>query len=208
MPIWEEEGREPTEEEMQAYDEEFQATYKPSGCQPIAYEEIFNSGGQAEWESFDAEFGDALQEMEERMESHPDVIAHRDGIRACVEETGAEFLTEQDAYEYFEEQMSAAGLGWEDQPDPFEGLDTTGFTEEDYDRIWQESANQLLPADKLAALAELQASEIATAVAIRDCGGGWEAEMRELADVRIEIEKEFLAENADRLAEFEGVFGN
>ncbi len=208
VPIWEEEGREPTDEEMQAYDEEYQANYNPTGCEPVAYEEIYNSGGEADYETFDAEFGDALQEMEQRMESNPDVIAYRDIIRACVEETGAEFITEQEAYEYFEEQMNAAGLGWEDQPDPFEGLDTTDFTDEDYERIYQESANQLLPADQLATLAELQATEIATAVAIRDCGGGWEAEMRELADIRIEIEKDFLADNADRLAEFEGVFGN
>lgn len=208
VPIWEEEGREPTEEELQAYDEEFQANYTPTGCEPIAYETIYNAGNQADWETFDAEFGDALQEMEQRMESHPDVIAYRDELRTCVEATGAEYITEQEAYEYFEEQLNAAGLGWEDQPDPFEGLDTSEFTDEDFERIWQESANQLLPADQLAELAELQATEIATAVAIRDCGGGWEAEMQALADVRIEIEKEFLAENADRLAEFEGVFGN
>lgn len=210
IPIWEQEGREPTEEEMMAFDEEMMANYQPSGCEPTAYEEIYNegSGGEDTYRAFDAEFGRELEELEQRMDSHPDAIAYRDRVRACIEEQGIEYLTEEDAWQHFEAEMNAAGLGWEDQPDPFEGIDTSDFTEEDYERIWRESQNQLLPADQLAALAEIQATEIATAVAVRECGGGWEAEQRELAGIRIELEEEFLAANADRLAEFEGVFGN
>lgn len=209
VPIWEEEGREPTEEEIEAYDREWQENYDPSGCEPVAYEELYNgSAGEADWQAFDAEFGAALAELDERMESHPDVIAYRDEVRTCVEAKGLEFITDQDAYEYFEQALNDAGLGWQDEADPFEGIDTTGFTDEDYNRVWEESQRQLLSPEKLTALAEVQEHEIATAVALSECGGGWENEMVELASVRIELEEEFLAENADRLAEFEGVFGN
>lgn len=205
IPIWEIEERDPTDEEIEAYD----ANYEPTGCLNIAYEEIFASGpGEGDWEKFDEEFGEALNEMEERMESHPEVIAYQDEVRSCVEDRGVEYLTEEDSYQYFEAELEAAGLGWDSQPDPFEGIDTTDFTDEDYERIWQESQTKLLPADQLEALGELQALEIETAVAIRECGGGWENEQEALADVRIELEEEFLAANADRLAEFEGTFGS
>ena len=206
VPIWEIEEREPTEEEIEAYD----ANYEPTGCLNVAYEEIYESGpgGQGDWEAFDQEFGAALEEMEARMESHPAVIEYRADVRSCVEDRGVEYLTEQDSYEYFESEMNAAGLGWENQPDPFEGIDTSQFTDEDFERIWQESQSKLLPADQLEALGKLQAIEIETAVAIRDCGGGWQKEQEALAEVRVEIEEEFLEANADRLAEFEGTFGS
>jgi hypothetical protein len=210
VPVWEEEGREPTEEEIIAFEEEFQENYNPTGCEPMAFEEIYNEGAGDEdrYQEFDRAFGQALQEMEQRLESHPDVIAYREGVRECVEAKGIEYRTEEDVYQYFENELNAAGLGWENQPDPFEDLDTSDFTDEDFERIWRESQNQLLPADQLEALAELQAVEIATATAVRECGGGWQAEQRELAEVRIELEEQFLVDNADRLAEFEGVFGN
>lgn len=209
-PVWEEEGREPTQEEMEAFDQEWQDNYVPSGCEPVASEEIYNNGEgeQAQYEEFDAEFGEVLREMEQRMDSHPDVIAFRDDIRVCVEERGLEFLTEEDAYFHFEQELNTAGLGWESEGDPFEGIDTSEFTDEDFERIWMESQSQLLSPEKLEALAEVQTNEIGTAVALQECGGGWENEQAALQSVRIELEEEFLATNADRLAEFEGVFGN
>lgn len=209
-PAWEEEGREPTQEEMEAFDQEWQENYTPSGCEPVASDAIYNNGdgAQAQYEEFDAEFGEVLREMEERMESHPDVIAFRDDIRVCVEERGLEFLTDQESYQHFEQELNTAGLGWEDEQDPLEGIDTTDFTDEDYERAWIESQKQLLSPEKLVALGEVQANEIATAVALQECGGGWQNEQAGLQSVRIELEEEFLATNADRLAEFEGVFGN
>lgn len=209
VPIWEEEGREPTDEEMEAFDQEWQDNYVPTGCEPVAYEEIYNDGnGQEQYETFDAEFGEAMVEMEERMESHPDVIAFRAEVRACVEESGAEYLSDNEAYEYFEAELAAAGLSWEDEEDPFADLDTSGFTDEDFQRVYEEFEQQPMAPEKLAALAEVQAAEIAAAVALRECGGGWNNEAEALQDVRIELEEEFLAANADRLAEFEGVFGS
>lgn len=196
------------EENEAAMNDFFENEYVPSGCEPVAYEEIYEDGGQEQWGAFDEAFGGALEEMEERFESHPDVVAYRADVQACVEERGLEYLTENDAYEHFEGVLNDAGLGWESEVDPFEGIDTSDFTDEDFERVWQESQRQLLSPDKLEALAEVQETEIATAMAIRECGGGWQAEQAELASVRIEMEEEFLAANADRLAEFEGVFGN
>jgi len=208
VPVWEEEGREPTDEEMDAFFEDYEDNYVPSGCEPIAYEEIYSGGDQAQFEAFDQAFGDLFEELDERMESHPDVIAYRDEVRICVEEKGLEYLDQEDAYEYFNDKLEAADLGWEAIGDPLEGVDTSDFTDEDFERVFREFETQMLPADKLAALAEIQADEVATAVALTDCGGGWNNEIATLQDVRIELEEEFLAANADKLAEFEGVFGS
>lgn len=209
VPVWEEEGREPTDEEIEAFSDDYEANYVPSGCQNIAYEEIFSGGEeQAQFEEFDEAFGDLWEELEARFESDPEVIAFRADVRSCVEDAGIEYLTEEEAWDYFNDELTAAGLGWENFSDPLEDVDTTDFTEEDFERAYQEAQNQQLPADKLEALAEVQANEIATAVTIRDCGGGWQGEAAALQDVRIALEEDFLAENADKLADFEGVFGN
>lgn len=210
VPIWDEEGREPTDEEMDAFFEDYEANYEPSGCQNIAYEEIYNGGfgDNGQYEAFDEVFGEALEEMYQRMESHPDVIAYRDEVRLCVEEKGLTYLSEEDAYEFFENELEAAGLGWESAGDPFEGIDTSDFTDEDFERVYREFENQPMAPEKLEALAEVQANEIAAAVASDECGGGWQNEQAALQSIQIQLEEEFLAANADKLAEFEGVFGN
>lgn len=210
VPVWEEEGREPSDEEMDAFFADYEENYVPSGCQNIAYEEIYNGGafGGEGQQDFDEVFGEALEEMYERMESHPEVIAYRDDVQACVEEQGLTYLTEEDAYEFFENELEAAGLGWDATGDPFEGIDTSDFTDEDFERIYREFENQPMAPEKLEALAEVQTSEIAAAVAANDCGGGWKNEQAALHSVRIQLEEEFLAANADKLADFEGVFGN
>ncbi len=199
-----------TDEENQAIvDDYYENEYAPTGCEPVAYEEIYSSGeDQKEFEAFDEAFGDYWTELDERMESHPEVIAYRSEVRTCVEDRGVEYLEEQEAWEFFTAELEAAGLGWEATGDPFEGLDTSDFSDEDFDRIYQEFENQTLPADKLAALAEIQAAEISVAVAISECGGGWQTEMTALGPIRVELEEEFLTANADQLAEFEGVFGD
>lgn len=211
VPLWEEEGREPTDEEMDAFFEDYEANYVPTGCQNIAYEEIYNGGlggDEGQYEAFDEVFGEALEEMYERMNSHPDVIAYRDAVRVCVEEQGLTYLSQEDAYQYFEDELDAAGLGWDVVGDPLADVDTSEFTDEDYDRAYREFENQTLAPDKLTALAAVQANEIAIAVAANECGGGWQKEQEALHSVQVELEEEFMAANADKLAEYEGVFGN
>lgn len=208
VPLWEEEGREPTEEEMDAIFAEAEANYVPSGCENISYEEVYNGGGDGQFEAFEEIFGEALDELYERLESHPDVIAYRADVQTCVEEQGLTYLSEEDAWEFFENELNAAGLGWDAAGDPFEGIDTSDFTDEDFERVYREFENQPMAPDKLEALAEVQANEIAAAVAANDCGGGWQNEQAALHSVQVELEEEFLAANADKLAEFEGVFGN
>lgn len=215
-PPWFEEGREPTPEEEQAFFEEQEANYVPSGCEPVAYEEIFNSGDgfgfdEEAAQRLDEEFGDAFAEMEERMMSHPDVMAYDDEVRSCIEGQGLEYFSQVDGggpWEYFEGLLEDAGLGYESFEDPLEGLDFENMTEEEIDEAYRTASEAPLPDDQLAALAELQELEISTALAERECGGGWEQRERALQSVRIEMEQQFLDDNADRLAEFEGVFGS
>jgi hypothetical protein len=205
---FEEEGREPTEEEMAEMDA-FWETFQPSGCQNEAYETLAYPGGglgeedEARYQAFDEEFGDAMEEMWERIEASPELIAHREQVETCVTEKGYDYLVDDEMYQYFEEKMNESGLRW---IDPLEGVDTTNFTEEDFERAYREAETRTLPPDQLAILAELQAEEIGMAVATFECGGGWEGEMKIRDELRIEMERQFLEDNADRLAEYEGVF--
>ena len=93
-----------SEEENQAImDDYYENEYVPTGCETTAYEEIYNGGAdQQQYEAFEAAFGDWWQQLDERMESHPDVIAYHADVRACVEEAGVEYLTDEDAWEYFQ----------------------------------------------------------------------------------------------------------
>ncbi len=141
------------------------------------------------------------------MQSHPEVVAYRARVEACIGERGYRYFSRQegdDEWMYFEQKLEDAGLGWSD---PFEGVDTTGWTEEEWEAAWEEHQDRPLPPEQLAVLAELQEEEIGMAVAYDECGGGWMHEEEVLAPIRIEIERQFLEDHADALAPYEGVFG-
>lgn len=202
---WEEEGREPTEEEMAEMDAFFE-DFEPTGCQNEAFEEAFGGGFDNELgQQFEEEFGDLLTDMYERMEASPEVVDHRAEVEACVEGKGFEYLTDETAWEHFSEQLNALG----DQIyDPLSGVDTTGWTDEQFQAAYEEAQTRTLPQETLDLLAEVQADEIATAVALFECGGGWQNEQELFDEIRIDLEQQFLEENREQLAAYEGIFGD
>ena len=202
MFVFEEEGREPTEEELEEVNQFYENDYVPSGCQEKAYENP-GSGDQAQYQEFDEEFGDVMNDMYERIEASPEVVAYRSEVQACVEAKGFEYLSANDGsqYEYFQEKMDDVGVSF---VDPLEGVDTEGWTDEQFQQAYENAETSTLPADMLAALGQLQAEEIETAVVHFECGATWQSESKIYDEVRIELEKQFLEDNADALAEIPG----
>ncbi len=205
---WEEEGRDPTDAEIEEMNRFWEEEYVPTGCQNEAYESTNGNNGfgpdeeiYGQWEE---EFGTLMEDMYERVQASPELIEYRAGVEACVSEKGFDYLVQDEMYTYFENKMQEIGL---DYQDPLEGVDTTDFTDEDFQAAYEEYQNKPLPADQLALLAEVQTEEVGMAVAGFDCGGGWENESKVTDRVRIELERQFLIDNADGLAEYEGVFG-
>lgn len=202
---FEEEGRAPTDEEIAEMDAAFE-DFQPTGCQNEAFEQAFNGGGDNElFQQFDDEFGDLLNDLFQRMEASAEVVDHRAEVEACVEGKGFEYLTDENAWEHFSEQLNSVG---EEIYDPLAGVDTTGWTDEQFEAAYEEAQTRTLPQETLDLLAEVQADEIATAVAVFECGGGWQNEQELFDEIRIDLEQEFLDENRDQLAGYEGVFGD
>ncbi len=197
---FEEEEREPTEEEM----EEMERNYVATGCEPVAYEEVYTQGGEEQFQAFDDEFGDLLEEMFQRAEASPEIVEFRAEVQACVLDKGFEYLGMEEAYQFFEQKMEAAGLNG----DPFSNIDFENLSDEEIDQAFQDAQNKPLPPDQLAALAEVQDEEIGMAVAAVECGGGARNEANVFNDLRVEMENQFLEDNKERLAQYEGVFSN
>lgn len=200
---WESEEREPTREEIDAMNEWWEENHVP-GCMEKSSREVFEVDDEVH-QKFDEEFGDLLSEAYERLEASPEVVAYRAEVAACVNERGFEYASSDEPFMYFEQKLDDAGLGWSD---PLEGIDTTGWTDEQFEAAYREYETRTLPPDQLAALAELQREEIDMAVAIHECGGGWQNEQEILDPLRIEMERQFLEDNRDRLAPYEGIFGD
>jgi len=179
-----------TEEEM----DEFFSNWQPTGCWAEAEQDVFS--GQA----FFAEFGDAFDDMFERAEADPRIIAIEVEWSACMADAGYTFSAMNEMYEYFSQRMDEI-VTW---PEPdfgedFEEPDFDNMTEEELDAYFAEQEAFWQPQYDEAELKALNDEEIATAIANRDCSVDsedvWQAVMAEL-------EQQFLDENRDALEAF------
>ncbi len=187
-----------TDEEMEALWD----AWEPDGCQNTAWSD--NNPEQAFWE----EFGTELDDLYERVQADPRVVAALADIEACVIEAGHPWLQDEEQWEYFEEKLEGIGPDYSSPGDPLEeaGLSYESMTDAEIQAFYEDYYS--LDESDLSALAEVQAEEIAMAIAYDDCGAGWQDQEAALQEVRIELEQEWLEENADRLADFEGAAGN
>lgn len=202
-----------TEEEInQAYDDFYENVYEPTGCQNTAYEELY-SGDEVFGEGsplfeFEQEFGDELEALFERIESDPRMIAAREKLTKCVVDKGYDsYIDDDSVYDDIESRMEPiqAAQFFDPTSDISEDVLET-MTEEEFEELYNSSEGQELSADDKAILAEVQAYELGLAAAVDDCGGGyWNYQAGPMAEIRAEIEQEWLDINADRLATFEGV---
>ncbi len=185
-------------------DEEQQAVwenYEPTGCYATAYEATAD-GAEAQ---FYDEFSDDLNDLYERIDSDPRVQQLRDEAEACIVGKGFEYYDDEELWEYSETQLEGIGHDWESDPFEGTGLDPETMSDKELDLFYSE-LNQLSDEDR-EQLAEVQAAEIEMALVYLDCGAGWRASEAIYNEVRIELEEEFLAANADRIAEYEGSAG-
>ncbi len=189
------------EENDAAMEEYYNENYEPTGCESIAYQE---SSGEDSYREFDKAFGDLLQEMEERFESDPRVSARKSEITSCVAEKGFEYTDEESVYDDIEERMSSfSNNQFED--DPFDGVDPETLSDEEIDAIFADMNS--ISEEDLAKLAEVQTYELSLAAAVMDCSDGalYSYTDPELAKIRVELEQEFLDNNAEELEQFKGM---
>lgn len=183
-------------EEMEAA----MADWEPSGCQHLAYMDGPH-GPDSNVERFYQTFGDEMQTLWQRVEADPRVIDFTNEVGDCVAEKGMTWTGMENVWETFgpriEELQDAAYSS-----DPFAeaGLDPEEMTERELEEFYLEASR--LDSGQLAVLAEIQAEEIAMALAVSECSGGPLEEAKLMMSVRAEYEQKFLDENADALAEF------
>ncbi len=190
------------EENNAVMEEYYDENYEPTGCMSTAYQE---SSGEDSYQEFDKEFGDLLQEMEDRFESDPRVAARRAEVSSCVSEKGFDYTDEESVYQDLEERMGDLGNG--PMGDPFNGVDPETLTDEEIDAIFA-GMNTLSEDDKVK-LAVVQEYELGLAAAVMDCSNGALSSYVDpvLVKIRVELEQDFLDANADELARFKGTMG-
>ena len=190
------------DENNEIMEEFYNENYEPTGCMNVAYQE---SSGEDAYQEFDEAFGDLLQEMEERFESDPRVVARRSEVTSCVAEKGFDYTDEEAVYQDIEERMSSFANG--PMGDPFNGVDPETLSDEEIDAIFAE-LNGISDEDKVE-LAIVQEYELGLAAAVMDCSDGALSSYVDpvLVRIRIELEQEFLDNNADELARFKGTMG-
>lgn len=192
------------EENDEAVEAFYNEDYIPEGCYNEAWENGGFGGGD-DYEAFDNEFGDVLNELYERMESDPRVIDAKAKVETCMTEAGYSGDPDELQEAFWERTQEITN----NMPDPFEGVDFEAMSDEERDELFAEQQQQQLSDENKVLLGEIQADEIATALAMWDCNGGslYGGDSDELTAIRIELEQEFLDKHKDALAPYEGTFG-
>ena len=152
-------------------------------------------------------FGDQLDDLFLQVEADPRIVAATTEISACVADRGLVFDGDMSSvYERFSQRVSQIGGGNPFGEDPFAeaGLDPETMTEDEINDFFENLGPPRLSAEDAALLGEIQAEEIELALAVNDCGGGPRDMNGLFNEVRIEIEREFLANNAEALEAFAG----
>ena len=150
---------------------------------------------------FFIDFNDELNEMWERMEADPRIADAEAGIISCVNDRGFDYTGMSD----FEDELNTEVQQLESTID-YSAFEVPEEQVELSDEELAATFNQIppLPDESRAQLAELQEREVAVAVAVLECGGGWEAQDELYREVAADYEQEFLEENADRLEDYRG----
>lgn len=186
-----------TEEEIN----EFYETFEWTGCANVANEDDIQ-------QQFYTEFGDAMGEMYEAMEADPRIVEAQAKIEECVVGKGVEFVSEQDAWEHWEDQLSPMRdrlYGAFDEPNfgGQEDVDFEAMTDEEINDFYESLPQPELTAEDKVLLAELQQEEIAIAVANAECGGGYANQEELYSELLVEYEQRFLEDNAAALEAFQ-----
>lgn len=166
-------------------DEEGSGEWEPGGCQQEAQEA---AGGTAT--QLQAELGDELQQMYERVQADPRITEAEEGWAACMRDAGWEFSERFEVHQHLSEQMNELRQGaYDDMPD--------------FDPSEEPSEEPPEPPEPDPdALAELQAEELELAEIDWECTVEHLGEdYRVMQDVQAEYERDFIEEHRDVLEE-------
>lgn len=173
--------------------EEIFRDFEPTGCQNTAYEEIYSQG---EEQIFYETFGDQLEEMYQRIESDPRIVAEREAWSACMAEAGYPFSSQDEIYEELDRRMQPV---YESQVFPGQDLspeEIEAMSDEEREALF----NQRPEFDE-ELLAEVQEYELALAAADISCPGTSFRPSDTYFEVLGEYEQAFIDENADQIRE-------
>jgi hypothetical protein len=206
-----------TEEEIRAFEEEMDRLYMERewiGCSELGWQE---AGGFDDdvWMSFEDEFGNFWEEVDQRVQADPRFIEIQDEWRTCMADAGFEFTDQEDMWMQLDEEFTrivdwpgdegpggpaitiAPGIDLdslefvENDDGTVQWVDAAGnvYTEEDMDALWAPTFDET-------ELREFMEHEISVAVAEWDCSQGmWEQQ----GAIFTEYQNQWVAENKDAL---------
>lgn len=187
-----------SDEENSARIDEFYADYVPTGCMNTAWAQVDDNQRSNE---FYQDFGDELERLYAQVESDPRVVQFQQQARECVTAKGMQYATEEEVWMLWDEELMAL----ESEHIQYPGQD---LTEQDWERITDEELEALyqqptvMSEEGKAILAELQKQELEMAKVYTECGADQVSAMRVRFEVQVELEQQFLDDNADRLASY------
>lgn len=187
-----------TEEEMQAAFD----SYEPTGCQEIAFQEVFEEGDSA-FGIFD-EIGEQYNELFERFLADPRIVEFNREWAACIGEAGYSYASTDEAQEAVYQRVNELY-----ESASFAGA---GLTEQQMQEMSEAELEELFskpPQFDEELRAEIEAEEIAFAIASLDCGFPPPiiGEPQVYLEVRFELEQQFVDDNQelfDRYAQNQG----
>lgn len=184
-----------TDEEIDAAFQDFEF----SGCQNQSFES--EAGNQ---QAFYQEFGDEIEAMYEAMENDPRVLEVQAEVEACVTEKGVEFVSEEDAYEQWEEKLGPIRERMYSQfeDDPLDEASAATMSDEEIQEFYENLPRPEMTDEDKVVLGEMQQEEIAIAIASFECDGGYSNQIELFEDLRVEYEQRFLEENGAALEAF------
>lgn len=153
------------------------------------------------------QFGDQLNEFEDRLQAHPDVVKLNSEVGSCMSDKGHAIASEDEARAYLQGlikdiqpwdriyQANESGSGESDS-----GETITEVTEP----VSPEQFGPTLNEEEKARLATAQAEEFEIYKAMSECGGVGPAHDKIVFKVRAEIEEEFLSKNQGAIDELLG----
>ncbi len=186
-----------SEEELAEMEENF--VFEPQGCEGEAWAEDNNN-------AFYQDFSKELQKLYEAVEDDPRLQERQDEISECVAGKGFEFNgLDQDGFEDLYGRFESDLNRIEEMLGGFPGENLTeedfaAMTEDELDALFNQPREFTPEAKTL--LGELQVEETELATAVFDCGGSFAENQSLYQEVSAEYEEQFLADNADRLAEY------
>ena len=165
--------------------------FAPQGCEGEAWEA---TSSFAQLDAIWMEFGDQMNEVFERAQADPRIVALEQAWAECMNGKGHAFSSTEDLFEALNERSNELWGEPENFEDPLAGM-----TEEEIEALtdeqWSELYQPFEPDPEV--LAEIQEWEIALAVDNFDCGGTTQYE--EAEEVFAEYQQQFIEENLDAL---------